>query len=99
MIVANTTGSTLLTLWEQDIGLLTEKRSYLLSRVHVHRFYGKSELSFPFFGATIEEIEDQQVSTYEEDEEGNIDSATIIGVNILPTPVSIVRNLPALLAP
>lgn len=58
----------------------------MLSRVHIHRYLGKSELTFPSFGATIDEIEDlQQVSAYEEDEVSNIQSTSIIGVNILET--------------
>ena len=85
IIVADATGCTTLTLWEEDIGMIIETKSYQLNRIQVHHYLGKSELIFPRFGASAKEIEDLlEVSPYDGDsDDKNANSATIIGVSNL----------------
>ena len=53
LAVADETGVTTLTLWENDIDNLEENVSYQLNRVQVNKFQGKTELVFPNYGASI----------------------------------------------
>ena len=52
IIVADSTGHTTLTLWEEDIGMIVENKSCQLNRVQIHHYLGKTELNFPRFGAS-----------------------------------------------
>ena len=87
VIIADSSGTTSLTLWEEDIGLLSENKSYHLHRVQVHRYLGRTELTLPSFGATIEEIDNlEEIVVYEDDDQIiNLKSVTIIGVNMFET--------------
>ena len=44
IIVADSTGHTTLTLWEEDIGMIVENKSCQLNRVQIHHYLGKTEL-------------------------------------------------------
>ena len=59
-IIADTTGSATLTLWESDIGKLQEQESYHLIKLIVRIYQGQHYLSFPISGATIHHIDDLQ---------------------------------------
>lgn len=58
IIMADSTGNITLTLWEQNIVILKENKSYQLNGVQIHQYRGKNELTFPLFGASIEELND-----------------------------------------
>lgn len=58
VFVCDSTGSATLTLWEDDINMLIEGKSYQMNRLVVRSFLGKNHLSMPPSGATIEEIND-----------------------------------------
>ena len=61
-------------------------KSYQLHRVQIHHYLGRSEPTFPLFGASIEEIDDLlEVSTFEDDGLTDLNSVTIIGVSKLET--------------
>ena len=38
--------------------ILKENKSYQLNGVQIHQYRGKNELTFPLFGASIEELND-----------------------------------------
>ena len=84
VVVGDDSGTTTFTLWENNIGKLVENKSYQLNRVQVHHFLGKYELSFPFYGASIEEINDlDHVSTFYSSDETltTVESVTVVGVS------------------
>ena len=86
VIIGDKTGNVTLTLWEHDINTLQENCSYQLSRVQVHEFSGRRELSLPSFGATINPIEDLQDICRVHSEEDNtkpLVNAFIVAVNQL----------------
>ena len=86
VIIGDDTGTTTLTLWEQNIGILTENTSYQLSRVQVHSYLGRSELTFPVFGAAIEERDMlENVLTYTDDQVYSLQSVSIMGVSAFET--------------
>ena len=82
IIVADSTGHTTLTLWEEDIGMIVENKSYQLNHVQIHHYLGKTELNFPRFGASAEEIDDLlEVSMLDNnDDTADLHSVTIIAV-------------------
>lgn len=71
-------------LWEGDVNMLTEYKSYQLNRIKVHHYCGNYEVTFPKFGASYEEIEDLEyvdtlVSRNDQPEDQR---CTIVGVNL-----------------
>ena len=58
VLLSDSTGSAMLTLWEDDINMLIEGKSDQMNRLVVKCFLGKTHLSMPPTGATIEEIDD-----------------------------------------
>ena len=46
VLIADATGSTILTLWETDINLLEESKSYQLNRLMLRVYLGKYQLSY-----------------------------------------------------
>ena len=78
--IADNDGFTTLTLWEGDIGLLQETLSYQFNRVLVHKFNGKTTLSLPSCGASIEEIPDLGDTVDNDNQEENLTHLT--GVTI-----------------
>ena len=58
IVIANHSGTTLLTLWENEIDQLTVHKSYQLNHMQLHKFLGKPELLFPRFGGSFHERED-----------------------------------------
>ena len=85
IVVADETGHTL-TLWEDDIGMISENKSYQFNRIQIHHYLGRTELTFPHFGASAEEIDDLLVvSTYDNDDVTDLHSVTIVAVNNLET--------------
>ena len=87
IIVADSTGHTTLTLWEEDIGMIVENKSCQLNRIQIHHYLGKTELNFPLFGASAEEIDDLlEVSMlHNNDDTTDFHSVTIIAVTKLET--------------
>ena len=80
IIVADSTSHTMLTLWEEDIGMIAENKSYQLNRVQIHHYLGKTEQNFPRFGASAEEIDDLlKVSMVD----SNDDTTDLYSVNII----------------
>ena len=94
VIIGDKTGNVTLTLWEHNINTLQENCSYQLSRVQVHEFSGRRELSLPSFGATINPIEDLQDICRVHSEEDNtkpLVNAFIVAVNQLESVFSCVH--------
>ena len=58
VLLCDSTASATITLWEDDANMLIEGKSYQMNRVIVRFFLGKSHLSMPPSGATVEEIDD-----------------------------------------
>ena len=86
IVVADETGHTTLTLWEDDIGMISENKSYQFNRIQIYHYLGRTELTFPRFGASAEEIDDLLVvSTYDNDDVTDLHSVTIVAVNNLET--------------
>ena len=94
IIVADSTGHTTLTLWEEDIGMIVENKSYQLNRVQIHHYL---ELNFPRFGASAEEIDDLlEVSMlHNNDDTTDLHSVTIIAVTKLETTLIAGNTCPA----
>lgn len=64
VLLCDASGSATLTLWEDDVNMLTENKSYQMNRLVVRSFLGKNYLSMPPSGATIDENEDlEEVKT------------------------------------
>ena len=82
--MADSTGNITLTLWEQNIGILTQNKSYQLNRFQIHQYRGKNELTFPLFGAEIIDLVDVSLP-FVENNVTNLHSVSIIGVNKLDT--------------
>lgn len=78
--IADSDGFTTLTLWEEDIGLLQTALSYQFNRVLVHKFNGKTTLSLPTFGASIDEIPDIGQTVNDENQQEHL--TDLIGVTI-----------------
>ena len=87
IIITDSTGCTTLTLWEEDVGMIIETKSYQVNRIQVHKYLGKPELTFPRFGASAEEIEDLlEVCSYNGNSGSTAaNSVTVIGVSNLET--------------
>lgn len=85
--IADTTASTILTVWEEDIRTLKLEQSYQFNCVTVRTFQGKFNLSLPLMGASIEEIDDLEDIVEESADADNIDEviqeAKVIAVNQL----------------
>lgn len=62
--VVDLTGATTLTLWESDVGSLLPATSYQINRVHIHKFNGKTTLTYPSHGASFQEIEDLGITDH-----------------------------------
>jgi len=81
-VVADPTGQTTLTLWEEDIGMIVESKSYQLNRIQIHHYLGKTDITR--FGATAEEIGDvlDQLPTLpDDDDDTDLVSVSVIGVS------------------
>ena len=52
VVIADSTGQTTLTLWEKDVGMTIQGKSYQLNRIQVHHYLGTTALTYPRFGAT-----------------------------------------------
>ena len=96
VIIADHTGSTTLTLWQNDINLLVQGNSYKLNRMQVHTYLSKKLLTLPLSGGTIEQIDEiqniellQPIDEAEEDTQ--LLNATIIAVNELQTITSCIH--------
>lgn len=94
VIVAEQTGSTTITLWEDDINSLTEGTCYKLNRIQVHTFLATKQLTFPSFGASIQQINalpniDFQPPSVEEDTQ--LFNASIVVINRLETVTSCIH--------
>ena len=57
VILADSTATAMITLWETDVNMLIEGKSYQMSKLVVRSFLGKQHLSFPPTGSTLEEID------------------------------------------
>ena len=84
VIIADTTGSATLTLWESDIGKLQEDESYHLIKLIVRIYQDQHYLSFPMSGATIHHIDDLQ-NVIEADTQQPMDE-TLHGVQVIGVP-------------
>lgn len=58
VLIADSTGNTTLTLWEDDLNSLELHECYHITKVNVRVFGGDHGLSFPRFGASTAKIED-----------------------------------------
>ena len=86
VVVADSTGQTTLTLWEQDVGMILEGKSYKLNRIQVHHYLGTTALTYPQFGATAEQIDDlldHIPKLPDSDDDTVINTLSIIGVTSL----------------
>lgn len=64
--------------------MILENKSYQLNRIQVHHYLGKTELTFPRFGASAEEIDSLlEVSTFVDNDTTDLHS--VIGVTNLET--------------
>ena len=84
VIIADTTGSATLTLWESDIDKLQEQESYHLIKLIVRINQGQHYLSSPISGATIYHIDDLQ-DVIEADTQQPMDQ-TLHGVQVIGVP-------------
>ncbi len=58
---------------------LTENVSYQLSRVQVHEFSGKKELTYPAFGASITPINDlESICATQTDQDDEIETPQLL---------------------
>ena len=89
VLLSDSTGSAMLTLWEDDINMLIEGKSYQTNRLVVKCFLGKTHLSMPPTGATIEEIDDlenviQTASSLNDDnDEEYLQNVSVTGIQHL----------------
>ena len=89
ILLCDSTSSATLTLWEDDINMMIEGKSYQMNRLVVRSFLGKNHLSMPPSGASIEEINDLEnvIATTSSITEGEHDeyltNVTISGVQQL----------------
>ena len=91
VLLCDASGSATLTLWEDDVNMLTENKSYQMNQLVVRSFLGKNHLSMPPSGATIDEIEDlEEVKTpstssiaEESDDPEHLSGVVITGVQQL----------------
>ena len=76
--------------------MIVENKSYQLNHVQIHHYLGKTELNFPRFGASAEEIDDLlEVSMLDNnDDTTDLHSVTIIAVTKLETTFNCRKNLP-----
>lgn len=81
IIIADNTQSARLTLWEEDIGKLSESKSYHLSNLLIREFQGKRYLTTTKEETHIEEISEVECIPLEEFEESEMDPVvTVIAV-------------------
>ena len=88
VIIADDTGSCVLTLWEDNIDKLEEQVSYQLNRFQVHRFQGKSEIIYPQYGSSVNvipDLKDVSVELPSQFTYTNLTKCTIEGVQQLTT--------------
>ena len=89
VLVCDTTSSATITLWEDDVGMLIEGKSYLFNRVIIKCFLGKSHLSMPPSGATAEEINNLEnvvatsASITDNEDDEHLTNVTVTGVQQL----------------
>lgn len=86
--IADETGMTTLTLWDDNINKLQAGSSYQLSRLIVCTFRGKTSLKLPTTGATIKAIDHIEVNHTIEDVpdeilENNLPEARVVGIQLL----------------
>ena len=75
LIVADTTGTIEIFLWQDDIQKMVINKCYLINNVVVRIYREKKFLSFPKTEASVEEIADMgEVATYYSEEEGDSDA-------------------------
>ena len=79
--------------------MIVENKSCQLNRIQIHHYLGKTELNFPPFGASAEEIDDLlEVSMlHNNDDTTDLHSVTIIAVTKLETTFTCIncrKNLP-----
>ena len=60
LIIADTTATATRTLWEGDVNMLLQNKSYQMNKLLVKSHLGKKHLSIASTGSTIEEIDDLQ---------------------------------------
>ena len=84
VIIADATAKAMLTLWEVDINMVKEAKSYQMNKLVVRSFLGKQHLSFPPIGSTIEDIDDLQNVVNEDttpsDEEQQLAAVKVTGI-------------------
>ena len=85
VIIADSTGNTVLTLWESDVNSLQLAESYYLTKLRVKIFCGDYGLSYPNFGASVSKIEDigDVIETRSDPSESSIQGVSIVGVKDL----------------
>ena len=81
--IANSTGRAVVTLWEQDVGLLESNKSYQLNCIEVRSFQGKHQLPFPT-AASIDQISDVEdivgTPTSDKDDDEELYGITVSGI-------------------
>lgn len=88
VLVADSSGRAVITLWEADINSLHEKKSYQLSRLEVREYKGKKHLSFPAASRSIDKIScieniQLEFSSSDEDEEHVLHTVTVLATKEL----------------
>ena len=85
--IKDDTGSATLTMWEKDVDSLNLGESYQFNRIVVRSFKGKTNLSLPPSGASVQPIDDLSAvsETEESDHEGDdvLVGAKVSGVHQL----------------
>ena len=90
VVIGDSSGSTKLTLWEEEIGKVVEGKSYRFTAMMVREFKGKKFLSTSKVDSIISEIEDigeiildEEESEIDDDELIKVHNVKVIGVNRL----------------
>ena len=86
--VKTSTGSTILTVWGDDVGKLESNKSYQLNRFQVHVYRGKHQVTLPTFGASVTPIDNIttiQVPSSQESDNVCLKNCSILGVQQLAT--------------
>ena len=87
VVVADSTGKVIVTLWETDIGILKLQKSYQLNRLEIRSYQGKHHLSFPS-AASVDEISDIEdtidptPSSDDDNDEEHLQGITVSGIKL-----------------
>ena len=61
VIIADSTSRATLILWEADINSLKENYTYQFSRISINKYAGRTELTLPHYGSTIEPVDNDEM--------------------------------------